>query len=283
MTCAVLGPSSRPGERSRSASSSSGPIGDCGWTYEHNQGRLAIEQHFGDKVETVYQNVAEGADAERALTQMALGGAQLIFTTSFGYMDPTSRRGRVPGREIRACAPGSSARTNVATYNSRFHEGRAVLGTIAGQDDQVGKLGYLGSFPIPEVVLGVNIAYIHARKENPDVELRPRPTPGSTRQRGRRCQGPDRPGRRRNPAPHRLNRPASCSEKAGNVYGFGQASDMAEYKPKPRITAIVDNWGPYYIERVQALLDGTGERPTGTASGRAWSRSVKSPTPFPPR
>ena len=73
-----------------------GPIGDGGWTYEHDQGRLAVEEHFGDAVETVFvESVPEGADAERVMTQMALEGADLIFTTSFGYLDATNT---VPGK-----------------------------------------------------------------------------------------------------------------------------------------------------------------------------------------
>ncbi len=109
-----------------------GPVGDGGWTYEHNKGRVAVEEHFGDAVETVFQeSVPEGADAERAITQMALQGADLIFTTSFGYMDPTINvAAKFPDVKFEH-ATGYKTADNVATYSARFYEGRAIQGHIA--------------------------------------------------------------------------------------------------------------------------------------------------------
>ena len=150
-----------------------GPIGDGGWTYEHDKGRLALEEHFGDKVETVYQeSVPEGADAERAITQMALQGADLIFTTSFGYMDPTVNvAGKFPDVMFEH-ATGYKTADNVSTYSARFYEGRAVQGHIAGKMTESNVIGYIASFPIPEVIRGINAAYIHAKKVNPDVQFK---------------------------------------------------------------------------------------------------------------
>ena len=104
-----------------------GPIGDGGWTTEHNNGRLAVEAALGDQVETIYQeNVPEGADAERAMTQMALSGADLIFTTSFGYMDPTINvAAKFPDVKFEH-ATGFKRAENVSTYSARFYEGRAA-------------------------------------------------------------------------------------------------------------------------------------------------------------
>ena len=149
-----------------------GPVGDGGWTYEHNQGRLAVEAEFGDKVETIYQeSVPEGADAERAMTQMALQGADLIFTTSFGYMDPTINvAAKFPDVKFEH-ATGYKTAENVGVYSARFYEGRAVQGHIAGKMTKTNKIGYIASFPIPEVIRGINSAYIHAKKVNPDVEF----------------------------------------------------------------------------------------------------------------
>ncbi len=239
-----------------------GPIGDGGWTYEHNQGRLALEKEFGDKVETVYQeSVPEGADAERALTQMALGGADLIFTTSFGYMDPTINVAKKFPNVKFEHATGYKRAPNVSTYSARFYEGRAVMGLLAGRMTKSNKIGYIASFPIPEVIRGINASYIHAKKVNPDVEFSVvwaytwfDPAKEADAAQALIEQGADVILQHTD-----STAPQAAAEKAGNVYTFGQASDMAEYKPKPRISSIIDNWAPYYIERTRAVMDGTWE------------------------
>ena len=123
-----------------------GPVGDGGWTYEHDQGRLAVEEEFGDKVETVYvENVAEGPDSERVMTQMALDGADLIFTTSFGYMDPTINVAKKFPDVKFEHATGYKRADNVSTYSARFYEGRAIQGLIAGHMTESNIIGYIGS------------------------------------------------------------------------------------------------------------------------------------------
>jgi len=239
-----------------------GPVGDGGWTYEHNQGRLAVEEHFGDKVEPVFQeSVPEGADAERALTQMALGGADLIFTTSFGYMDPTINvAAKFPNVKFEH-ATGYKRSDNVSTYSARFYEGRAVQGHIAGRMTKTNKIGYIASFPIPEVIRGINSAYIHAKKVNPDVEFSVvwaytwfDPAKEADAATALIEQGADVILQHTDStAPH------AAAEQAGNVITFGQASDMGEYAPMPRVSSIIDNWAPYYIARTQAVIDGTWE------------------------
>ncbi|MBT5821531.1 MAG: BMP family ABC transporter substrate-binding protein, partial [Rhodobacteraceae bacterium] len=149
-----------------------GPVGDGGWTTEHNNGRLAVEEAFGDKVETVFQEkVPEGADSERVMTQMALSGADLIFTTSFGYMDPTINVAKKFPDVKFEHATGYRQSENVSSYSARFYEGRAVIGHIAGKMTKTNKVGYIASFPIPEVIRGINSAYLHAKRVNPDVEF----------------------------------------------------------------------------------------------------------------
>ncbi len=244
-----------------------GPIGDLGWTYQHDQGRLAVEEHFGDAVETIFQeSVPEGADAERAITQMVLSGAKLIFTTSFGYMDATeSVAGQFPDVFFEHCT-GYKTAPNLATYDARFYEGRAVIGTIAGRMTQSNKIGYIGSYPIPEVIQGINASFLHARKVNPEVEMSVvwaytwfDPAKEADAARALIEQGVDVIMQHTDSAA-----PQEAARQAGNVFTFGQASDMAEFKPAPRISSIIDNWAPYYIERVQAVLDGTW------ASTRTW-------------
>ena len=239
-----------------------GPVGDGGWTYEHDQGRKAVVDAFGENVETVYQeNVPEGADAERAMTQMALQGADIIFTTSFGYMDPTINVAeKFPNVKFEH-ATGYKRSDNVSTYSARFYEGRAVQGLIAGHMTNSNKIGYIASFPIPEVIRGINSAYIHAKKVNPDVEMNViwvytwfDPAKEADAAKALIDNGVDVVLQHTD-----STAPQAAAAEAGNVITFGQASDMAEFGPKPRVSSIIDNWGPYYVSRVQAVMDGTWE------------------------
>ena len=240
-----------------------GPVGDGGWTYEHDQGRKAVVEHFGDQVETVFvENVAEGPDSERVMTQMALDGADLIFTTSFGYMDPTNNvAGKFPDVKFEHATGYKRLHPNVSTYSARFYEGRAVQGHIAGSMTQSNIVGYIGSYPIPEVIRGINSAFIHARKVNPDVQFKIvwaytwfDPAKEADAAKVLIDQGADVVLQHTD-----STAPQAAAQEAGNVITFGQASDMAEYAPKPRVSSIIDNWAPYYIDRVQAVIDGTWE------------------------
>ncbi|MBC7157230.1 MAG: BMP family ABC transporter substrate-binding protein [Rhodobacteraceae bacterium] len=238
-----------------------GPTGDFGWSHEHNIGRLAVEEHFGDKVETTFvESVPEGADAERVLSQMALSGHDLIFTTSFGYMDPTLNvAARFPNVKFEH-ATGYKRADNVSTYSARFYEGRAVIGHIAGRMTETNKIGYIASYPIPEVIRGINAAFIHARKANPDVEFSVvwaytwfDPAKEADAANALIEQGVDVIMQHTD-----STAPMSIAEDRG-IIAFGQASDMINFGPNAQMTAIIDNWAPYYIERVQAVLDGTWE------------------------
>ena len=240
-----------------------GPVGDGGWTYEHDQGRKAVVEHFGDQVETVFvENVAEGPDSERVMTQMALDGADLIFTTSFGYMDPTNNvAGKFPDVKFEHATGYKRLHPNVSTYSARFYEGRAVQGHIAGSMTQSNIVGYIGSYPIPEVIRGINSAFIHARKVNPDVQFKIvwaytwfDPAKEADAAKVLIDQGADVVLQHTD-----STAPQAAAQEAGNVITFGQASDMAEYAPKPRVSSIIDNWAPYYLDRVQAVIDGTWE------------------------
>ena len=239
-----------------------GPVGDGGWTYEHDQGRKAVEAEFGDQVETVYQeNVPEGADAERAITQMALQGADLIFTTSFGYMDPTINVAKKFPNVKFEHATGYKRADNVSTYSARFYEGRAIQGHIAGNMTESNIIGYIASFPIPEVIRGINSAYIHAKKVNPDVQFKIiwaytwfDPAKEADAAKALIEQGADVILQHTD-----STAPQAAAQAAGNVVTFGQASDMGEYAPFPRVSSIIDDWAPYYIARTKAVMDGTWE------------------------
>ncbi len=239
-----------------------GPIGDGGWTYEHDKGRLAVEAEYGDKVKTIYQeSVPEGADAERAITQMALSGADIIFTTSFGYMDPTiAVAEKFPDVKFEH-ATGYKRADNVSIYSARFYEGRAIQGHIAGKMTKSNKIGYIASFPIPEVIRGINSAYLHAKKVNPDVEFSIvwaytwfDPAKEADAARALIENGADVILQHTD-----STAPQAAAQEAGNVITFGQASDMGEYAPLPRVSSIIDDWAPYYIQQVGKVMDGTWE------------------------
>lgn len=239
-----------------------GPVGDGGWTYEHNKGRLMVEEQLGDAVETVFvENVAEGPDSERVMTQMALDGADLIFTTSFGYMDPTINiAAKFPNVKFEH-ATGYKRADNVSTYSARFYEGRAIQGHIAGSMTKSNIVGYIGSFPIPEVIRGINSAFIHARKVNPDVQFKIvwaytwfDPAKEADAAKVLIEQGADVVLQHTD-----STAPQAAAQEAGGVITFGQASDMGQYAPFPRVSSIIDEWGPYYVARTQAVIDGTWE------------------------
>ena len=176
-----------------------GPIGDHGWTYQHDQGRLAVEEELGDHVETVYlENIPEGPDAERAIERLVRqGGAELIFTTSFGYMDPTVKVAeRFPDVKFEH-ATGYKRADNVAIYSARFYEGRYIIGQIAAQMSKSGVAGYIASFPIPEVVRGINSFLLGAQTIEPRLQAQGDLGQHVVRsgQGGGRRQGADRAGR----------------------------------------------------------------------------------------
>ncbi len=238
-----------------------GPIGDGGWTYQHDQGRLAVEAEFGDRVETIFQeSVPEGPDAERVMAQMALNGADIIFATSFGYMEAVNNvAAQFPDVKFEHATGYRRDHENVTTYNARFYEGRAVVGHIAGSMTETNKIGYIASYPIPEVIMGINSTYLHAKAVNPDVEMVViwvytwfDPAKEADAAQAMIQQGVDVITQHTD-----STAPLAAAAEAGGVIGFGQASDMAAFAPSPRVASIVDDWSPYYIKRVGELLDGT--------------------------
>lgn len=246
-----------------------GPVGDHGWTYMHDVGRQALEAEFGDQVETTFvESVAEGPDSERVITQMALSGMDMIFATSFGYgPEMNAVAAKFPNIKFEHATGYLQEAPNLALYNARFYEGRAVIGHIAGKMTQTNKVGYIASFPIPEVIMGINAAYLHAKKVNPDVEFSIvwvyswyDPAQEAAAAEALIEQGADIIMQHTD-----STAPLTVAQDAG-ILGFGQASDMTAFAPEAHLTAIVDNWAPYYIERVRAVKEGTWE-PTNVWHG----------------
>jgi basic membrane protein A len=234
-----------------------GPIGDHGWSYQHDQARLAVEKELGVKT-TYVESVPEGADAERVIRQLATSGHDIIFTTSFGFMNPTLKVAKQFKNVKFEHATGYKRADNVSTYSARFYEGRAILGTIAGKMTKSNVVGYIGSFPIPEVIRGIDAFTLALRKVNPEATVKVvwvnswfDPGKESDAAKALIDQGVDIITQHTDsPAPLQV------AESRG-VYAFGQASDMKAFAPKAQLTSIVDNWDDYYIERVKAAMDGS--------------------------
>jgi simple sugar transport system substrate-binding protein len=237
-----------------------GPVGDMGWSYQHDQGRKAIEEKYGNKVQTSFiESVPEGPDAERALTQLALAGNTLIFATSFGFMDATVNVAKKFPNVKFEHATGYKLADNLATYDAKFYQGRAIQGTIGGRMTKTNKIGYIGSFPIPEVYQGINAAYLAAKKVNPDVEMKVvwaytwfDPAKEADAAAALIADGVDVLLQHTD-----STAPQAKAQEAGNVITFGQASDMSSFAPKPRVSSTIDNWAPYYIKRAGEMMDGS--------------------------
>ncbi len=238
-----------------------GPVSDYGWTYRHDVGRKAIEAEFGDKVTTTFvESVDEGADAERVLRKLAQDGHDLIFTTSFGYMNATVKVAKSFPDVKFEHATGYKRAENVSTYSARFYEGRAVLGTIAGMMTETNTIGYIASFPIPEVVRGINATAIAMRKVNPDAQIKVvwvntwyDPAKEADAAKTLIDQGADIVMQHTDsPAPLQV------AEERG-VLGFGQASDMKTFAPKAQLQTIIDDWNGYYVDRTRAAMEGSWE------------------------
>ncbi len=222
------------------------PVGDLGWSYEHDEGRKAIEAAFGDKVETSFvESVSDGPDAERVIRQLAKAGNDMVFTTSFGFMNPTVKVAKTFPKVKFEHATGFKRSANVANYSSRFYEGRHILGLISGRMTRTNTVGYVASFPIPEVVRGINAAFLAARSVNPDVRFKVIWVnswfdPGKEADAARALidQGADI-------LMQHTDSPAAMkiAEDAG-IRAFGQASDMSRFGPNAQMTALIDNWAP---------------------------------------
>lgn len=236
-----------------------GPHNDGGYSQQHDMGRLEAQKNLGDKVETFYvESVPEGADAERVIRQMAASGADIIFTTSFGFMDATIKVAKQFPKVKFEHATGYKTAPNVGIYNARFYEGRAVIGTMAGRLTKTNKIGYVASFPIPEVIQGINSATLAARAVNPNatmsvVWVNSWYDPGKEAAAAQALldQGVD-------VIMQHTDSPAPLQAAAERgFWGFGQSADMHQYAPDAQATGIVDHWGDYYTQRIQAVIDGT--------------------------
>ena len=235
------------------------PIGDAGWTHQHDIARIAMEKNLAGKVTTKYvENVPEGADAERVIRDLAQSGYKLIFTTSFGYMNPTLKVAQQFPNVDFEHATGYKTAKNVGTYNARFYEGRYLAGIVAGRMTRTNVAGYVAAFPIPEVVMGINAFTRGMRSVNPKavvkvVWVNAWFDPGRESEAASTlvAQGAD-------VLTHHTDSTAVVqTAEAKHVYAVAYHSDMSKYGPDAQITAVTHVWDNYYTRVAQSVLDGT--------------------------
>ena len=231
------------------------PVGDAGWTFQHDQGRKEMEKALAGKVTTKFvESVPEGADAERVIREMAQSGHQVIFATSFGYMNFMEKVSKQFPKVAFIHATGYKTGPNLGIYNARFYEGRYVNGVVAGRMTKSNILGYVAAFPIPEVLQGINAFTRGARSVNPKAEVRVIWTsswydPGKEREAASTLisQGAD-------VLTHHTDSTAivQMAEEKGK-YAFGYHSDMSKYGPKAQLSATTHHWGEYYTKTMNEV------------------------------
>ena len=235
-----------------------GPVGDGGWSFAHDNGRKAIEKEFGDKVVTSYvENVPESADAERVIRDMAAQGNQLIFGTTFGYMEPMLKVAADHKHIHFEHATGYKQAENMRTYDSRTYEGTYMAGIIAGKMTKSNTVGVVASIPIPEVIRNINSFTLGAQVSNPKIKTKvvwvnewfnpPKETEAATSL----INGGADVLFQNTDSPAVLKTAQDKGKRA-----FGWDSDMTAYGPKAHLASAIINWGPYYVAATRAALDG---------------------------
>ncbi|NOU84193.1 BMP family ABC transporter substrate-binding protein [Paenibacillus sp. LMG 31460] len=233
-----------------------GVPGDGGWTYEHDQGRLMLEKELGIKATTV-ENIPEGPDAERVFEELAQKN-DIIFGTSFGYMDPMYNVAQKHPKVTFLHATGYKTLPNLGTYMGREYQSAYLVGMAAGKMTKNNHMGYVGAFPIPEVIYTINAFTLGAQSVNPDIDVSVVWSntwfdPATEKQAAISLldKGVD-------VLAAYQDSPASIQAAAERkVWGIGNDSDMGRFAPETYISNPKWNWGPYYVQTVKSVMDGT--------------------------
>jgi simple sugar transport system substrate-binding protein len=234
------------------------PVTEAGWVRQHENARLALQKALGPRVQTrSVENVPEGADAERVIRDLAQQGYGLIFTPSFGYMEPTMRVARDFPQVRFESITGYKQADNVAVANARYYEGRFLAGIAAGRMSQTGVAGYVAGFPIPEVLQGINAFALGMRSVRPDAQVRVI-----------WLQAWFDPAREREAALTLLNQDADVlafhtastavmrlAQERGKL-AIAYHSDMRHVAPDAQLLAVTHEWGDYYTDRARAVIEG---------------------------
>ena len=236
-----------------------GPVGDAGWTFAHDQGRKAVEAEFGDKVKTTFvEKVPESADAERVIRDLAAQGNKVIFATSFGFGDSMEKVAKDHPEVLFEHATGYKTAPNLRNYEGRFYENAYLAGVLAGMVTKSDVIGFVGSFPIPEVLRNINAYTLGARSVNPKVKTKVvwistwvDPPKEAEAAQSLINQGADVLLQNTD-----STAVLQTAEKNGK-FAFGWDSDMSAFAPKAHLASAALNWGPYYIKAVGDVLDKT--------------------------
>ncbi len=236
-----------------------GPVGDAGWSFAHDLGRKAVEAHFGDKVKTTaIESVPYGADAERVFRDLAQQGNEIIFGTSFGYMETMVKLAEEFPNVKFEHATGYKMSPNMRVYDASFYQDTYMAGVIAGHMTKTGKLGFVGSFPIPEVLRNINAFTLGAQTVRPDVSVNVvwvstwfDPPKESEAAQSLINQGADVLLQNTD-----STAVLQTAERNGK-YAFGWDSDMSAFAPGAHLASAIVDWSPYYIQSIEALRNGT--------------------------
>ena len=240
------------------------PVFDMGWTHQHDQGRKAVEKSLGAQVKTtVVENVAEGADSERVVRDLAQQGHDIIFTTSFGYMEPTLKVAKEFPKVKFESITGYKTDVNVSVANARYYEGRYLAGIAAGRMTQTNVAGYVAGFPIPEVLQGLNAFTLGMRSVNPKAQvkviwLNAWFDPAKERDSAMTLFNQDVDVITFHSA---TNAVMVAAQERGKM-AIAYHSDMRQVAPDAQLMAITHNWGDYYTQRVRALQKGQWQTST---------------------
>jgi basic membrane protein A and related proteins len=236
-----------------------GPVGDAGWTFAHDNGRKHIEGKFGDRIKTTFvEKVPEGADAERVIRDLVSQGNKLIFATSFGFGDAMEKVAKDHPDVKFEHATGYKTSENLRVYEAKFYEDAYLAGVVAGSMTKTNTIGFVGSFPIPEVLRNINAFTLGARSVNPKVTTKvvwvntwfdpPKESEAAQALINQKAdvllQNTD------------STAVLQTAEKNGK-YAFGWDSDMSAFAPKAHLGSAIVNWGPYYEKAVNDVLNGT--------------------------
>ena len=235
------------------------PVGQAGWTYQHELGRQALARKLGDAVQTRFvEGVAEGADSERVMRDLVAQGCGLVFATSFGYLEPALRVAADHPAVKFEHAGGYKTAANLNTYNARYYEARWLAGWLAGKQSKTGVAGYVAGFPVPEVVQGINAFTLGMRAANPRAEVKLV-----------WLNAWFDPVREREAALTLINQGADVLSNHSGSPAVAQAaeekgvlllayqSDMARFAPKSQLAAITHHWGGHYTQVAQAVINGS--------------------------
>jgi len=233
------------------------PIGDAGWSYAHDQGRKVVEA-LPDVKTSYVEAVPEGPDSERVMLNMARKGFDLIFATSYGYMDPMLKVAKQFPKTVFMHCSGFKTAENMGNYFGRIYQARYLSGMTAGAMTKTNVLGYVAAFPIPEVIRGINAFALGVRAVNPKAQVRVVWTktwydPATEKEAAKSLLdvGADVITQ------HQDSPSAQEAAQEKGVYSVGYNSDMSGFAPKAHLTAPIWNWGPYYVKTVEKVKQGT--------------------------